>query len=198
MSPLSLTCLGKEQVGRRATARFHDHDFGRVARAPATCGRWHSPVLTIAASLPPMPRNVGAAWHGHGCAPAGRASDYMTASQGGHVRIAGLFAGIGGIEQGFRAALGTEAIETALLCENWAPAARVLRSRFEAERWHDDIDTLPRIPPKLDVVAAGFPCTDLSQAGRTAGIAGSQSGLVFTLLTLVEAAVRRRQARDGC
>lgn len=110
------------------------------------------------------------------------------------MRLAGLFAGIGGIEHGFRAALGAGAVDTVLLCEHWPAANKVLRARFEADRWHDDIQTLDRIPARVDVLAAGFPCTDLSQAGRTAGIAGAQSGLVFTLLGLVEAAVRRRQA----
>ena len=31
------------------------------------------------------------------------------------------------------------------------------------------------------IVTAGFPCTDLSQAGRTAGITGEHSGLVVHL-----------------
>jgi DNA (cytosine-5)-methyltransferase 1 len=46
----------------------------------------------------------------------------------------------------------------------------------------------------LDLLAAGFPCTDLSQAGRTAGIAGEQSGLVshvFEALRLTAARSRR-------
>ena len=32
--------------------------------------------------------------------------------------------------------------------------------------------------PKVDLIAAGFPCQDLSQAGMTAGIAGKQSRLI--------------------
>ena len=42
--------------------------------------------------------------------------------------------------------------------------------------------------PTSDVVAAGFPCKDLSQAGRTEGISGRHSGLigeVFRLLPTV-------------
>jgi DNA (cytosine-5)-methyltransferase 1 len=34
------------------------------------------------------------------------------------------------------------------------------------------------LPSGVELLTAGFPCQDLSQAGRTAGIAGSQSGLV--------------------
>ncbi|RIK02531.1 MAG: hypothetical protein DCC48_18010, partial [Acidobacteria bacterium] len=35
---------------------------------------------------------------------------------------------------------------------------------------------LEKLPP-VDLVTAGFPCTDLSQAGRTKGITGEASGL---------------------
>src|SRR5262249_20157701 len=37
------------------------------------------------------------------------------------------------------------------------------------------------------LVAAGFPCQDLSQAGKTTGIAGARSGLVGEVLRLLEA-----------
>lgn len=93
------------------------------------------------------------------------------------MRLVGLFAGIGGIELGFQRALGAE-VKTDLLCEWWEPARSVLRHRFADVELHPDVRTLGQLPAGVDVLAAGFPCTDLSQAGRTAGIAGTQSGLV--------------------
>ena len=48
-----------------------------------------------------------------------------------------------------------------------------------------DIATLNKLP-QADVVAAGFPCTDLSQAGRIAGIQGEASGLVRHLFGLLQ------------
>ena len=94
--------------------------------------------------------------------------------------VVGLFAGIGGLELGFEQAGGS----SKLLCEVWPPAQAVLRERFPGVPLWDDIETLPELPD-TDVVAAGFPCTDLSQAGRTAGIQGEASGLVRHLFTLL-------------
>lgn len=84
----------------------------------------------------------------------------------------GLFAGIGGIELG----LARAGHEATLLCEIDSGAAGVLRKRFECPVT-PDIRKL-RSLPKVDLVAAGFPCQDLSQAGRAAGIVGAQSSLV--------------------
>src|SRR5581483_6436520 len=84
--------------------------------------------------------------------------------------VAGLFAGIGGVELGLEAA----GMRTELLCEIWPPAQAVLRQRFPQAELRPDIATLERLP-HVDVVTAGFPCTDLSQAGRTAGIHGAAS-----------------------
>src|SRR5437868_5000383 len=97
----------------------------------------------------------------------------MKRSKGESLSVLGLFAGIGGIEAGFRLA-GHEA---ALLCEIDPAAKRVLEAHFPGVDVESDIRRL-RSFPKVDVVAAGFPCQDLSQAGRTAGIAGAQSALV--------------------
>lgn len=96
------------------------------------------------------------------------------------MRSVGLFAGIGGFDVGLQRA----GIETELLCEYWEPAAAVLRRRFDAEVT-GDIRGLSAIPA-VDVVTAGFPCTDLSQVGRTAGIDGPESGLVREAFKLIE------------
>src|SRR5262245_16034060 len=84
----------------------------------------------------------------------------------------GLFAGIGGIELG----LSQAGFDTELICEIDAGASQVLKSRFGIAV-EPDIRKL-RAFPKVDLIAAGFPCQDLSQAGRTAGIAGKQSRLI--------------------
>lgn len=97
------------------------------------------------------------------------------------LRVAGLFAGIGGIELGLHAA----GHRTELLCEVEPGAQAVLERRFPGLPLVADvrdIDTLADV----DLVAAGFPCQDLSQAGRTVGIDGTRSGLVGHVFRLME------------
>ncbi len=96
-------------------------------------------------------------------------------------RMVGLFAGIGGLELG----LGHNGWQTELLCEIDAGAQGVLAARFPDVPLHSDITTLRAIPAGTELVAAGFPCQDLSQAGRTAGITGKRSGLVDEVFRLV-------------
>jgi len=99
--------------------------------------------------------------------------------------VAGLFAGIGGIELGFRAV----GHETKVLCEIDPAARAVLDARFPGIKNHGDIRRLETVHRSVDLIAAGFPCQDLSQAGMTAGIHGSRSGLILEVLRLLE---RRR------
>jgi DNA (cytosine-5)-methyltransferase 1 len=94
-----------------------------------------------------------------------------------------LFAGIGGIEVGLHDA----GLETVLLCEWDQSAQRVLTDHFPDVPLVGDIADLPALPG-VDVVSAGFPCQDLSQAGRTAGIRGSRSGLVGHVFRLLDSA----------
>jgi DNA (cytosine-5)-methyltransferase 1 len=96
--------------------------------------------------------------------------------------VAGLFAGVGGLERG----LARAGHETALLCENDPGAMAVLEARFEETDFHEDVCTLRRLPRATTLLAAGFPCQDLSQAGKTVGIAGARSGLVAEVFRLIE------------
>ena len=81
------------------------------------------------------------------------------------MKVVGLFAGIGGIELGLQRA----GHQTVLLCENDPGARAVLQARFPTTVLHDDVSTLESLPMGTDLVTAGFPCQDLSQAGRTRG-----------------------------
>ena len=96
----------------------------------------------------------------------------MHPARGESLSTVGLFAGIGGIERGFEVA----GHQTELLCEIDVGAQKVLARHFAA-KVVPDIRQMGAFP-KVDVISAGFPCQDLSQAGMTAGIAGTQSRLV--------------------
>ena len=102
-----------------------------------------------------------------------------------HMRIAGLFAGIGGFELGMSRAGHT----TSLLCDVLPTARAVLQTRFPDIEYRDDIQALRSLPSDVDAICAGFPCQDLSQAGRTAGLNGERSGLIGEVFRLLS---RRR------
>jgi DNA (cytosine-5)-methyltransferase 1 len=97
--------------------------------------------------------------------------------------VAALFAGIGGIEVG----LAQSGWETVLFCEWDESAQHVLEARFPDVPLVGDIRNLESLP-EVELVTAGFPCQDLSQAGRTAGIQGARSGLVEHVFRLLDAA----------
>jgi len=96
-------------------------------------------------------------------------------------RVIGLFAGIGGIELGLHQA----GHSTAMVCEIEPTAQAVLRHHFPEVPLVADIREIDRLPP-AEIIAGGFPCQDLSQAGKTAGITGSRSGLVAEVFRLLE------------
>lgn len=103
-------------------------------------------------------------------------------------RMVGLFAGIGGLELG----LSEHGWHTELLCEIDPGARAVLSAHFAGVPVQPDVTRLRALPAGTELVAAGFPCQDLSQAGRTAGIRGDRSGLVDEVFRLVR---RRRGPR---
>ncbi|MBR0798722.1 DNA (cytosine-5-)-methyltransferase [Bradyrhizobium jicamae] len=101
------------------------------------------------------------------------------------MKLAGLFAGVGGLERGLAAA----GHEPSLLCEIWEPARAVLAARMPDVPCKRDVRDLKALPREVELIAGGFPCQDLSQAGQTLGIGGARSGLVGEIFRLLD---RRR------
>lgn len=89
--------------------------------------------------------------------------------------LGSLFAGIGGIDLGFERAGFTPAwqVEIDPFCR------KVLEKHWPNVRRHDDVKTFPPEGDwSVDVIAGGFPCQDISNAGNREGIKeGTRSGL---------------------
>ena len=94
-------------------------------------------------------------------------------------RILSLFSGIGGLDIGVEAATSGRIV---LQCESDPYCQRVLRKG--GAPLHPNIRTLTDVPP-AEMVVGGFPCQDLSVAGRGAGLAGAKSGLWFEMLRVI-------------
>ena len=100
--------------------------------------------------------------------------------------IGSLFAGIGGLELGLSVALGANT-RTSWQVEI-DPFCRSVLARHwpEADRSVTDVRLAgsATLPP-VDIICGGFPCQDISQAGKGAGLEGGRSGLWFHMLRVV-------------
>jgi DNA (cytosine-5)-methyltransferase 1 len=102
------------------------------------------------------------------------------------MRVVSLFSGIGGFETGF-AKVG---FRTVLMCESDPDARSVLKRRFPDVEIRRDVRKM-RSLPACEILTAGWPCQDLSQAGRVAGISGMRSILVGEVFRLLKVASRK-------
>lgn len=99
------------------------------------------------------------------------------------MRIGSLFSGIGGLELGLeRAGVGNAVWQVerdpfcrGILAKHWPDAQRF-----------DDVRTVGahNLSP-VDVICGGFPCQDISYAGKGAGLAGERSGLWYEFARIV-------------
>lgn len=90
------------------------------------------------------------------------------------VRFGSLFAGIGGFDLAFERAGMTPQFQV----EIDARCRQLLDSRFDGVKLYDDIKEVESSGlPDIDLLCGGFPCQDISNAGRRAGLAGERSGL---------------------
>ena len=95
------------------------------------------------------------------------------------LRALSLFSGIGGIDLGL-----APYARTVCYVENNPYCVDVLRARQRDGRLHtapiwDDVTTFDGNPWRgsVDLIHGGFPCQDISAAGKGAGITGQRSGL---------------------
>lgn len=90
------------------------------------------------------------------------------------MRIGSLFAGIGG----FDLAAKWAGMETAWFSEVDPYASAVLKKHWPDVPNHGDIRNIKGADVEpIDILCGGFPCQDISVAGRGAGIEGERSGL---------------------
>jgi DNA (cytosine-5)-methyltransferase 1 len=100
-----------------------------------------------------------------------------------------LFAGIGGFSLGLER---TGGFRTAAFCEIDKKAQLVLKKHWPGTPIFDDVSALTKdlidetVGVPIHVITGGFPCQDISLAGKGAGLAGERSGLWFQFHRLIK------------
>ena len=93
-----------------------------------------------------------------------------------------FFSGIGGLDLGIQ-----EYTRPLAFCDTETFCQRNMRKRHPGTYIHGDIRTFPRERfGDIGLIVGGFPCQDISNAGKGDGIRGKRTGLVWALLDLVD------------
>ena len=105
------------------------------------------------------------------------------------MKVLDLFSGIGGFSLGLEAA----GMETIAFCEKEPFCQAVLKKHWPDTPCHDDVTKLDgkQYHGSIEVICGGFPCQDISLAGKGAGLAGERSGLWFEYLRVIKEAQPR-------
>jgi DNA (cytosine-5)-methyltransferase 1 len=101
------------------------------------------------------------------------------------LKVLDLFAGIGGFSLGLER---TGGFETIGFCEVDKKAQAVLKKHWPEVPIYDDVTKLTKddIDGTVDVITGGFPCQDISLAGKGAGLEGERSGLWWEYHRLIK------------
>lgn len=103
------------------------------------------------------------------------------------LRTLDLFSGIGGFSLGLES---TGGFRTVAFCEIEPYPRKVLAKHWPGVPCYNDVSeiTAHRLAADgiaVDIVCGGFPCQDISVAGRGAGLSGDRSGLWFEMLRVI-------------
>ena len=104
------------------------------------------------------------------------------------LRVLDLFSGIGGFSLGLER---TGGFETVAFCEIEEYPRKVLTKHWPKAPCYEDVtkltgDILRRDGISVDVITGGFPCQDISTAGKQAGMGeGTRSGLWSEIVRLI-------------
>ena len=100
-----------------------------------------------------------------------------------------LFAGVGG----FDLAMQRNGVKVVASVEIDKHCQKVLSHQFPDAKIFDDVTTVKGsdliaagFQPSTGIITGGFPCQDLSVAGKRAGLAGERSGLFWEIARIVE------------
>ena len=99
------------------------------------------------------------------------------------MKFGSLFTGVGGFDLGFeRAGMKCEwQVEFDKNCQN------ILRKHWSETELFDDVRTVGKHNLKpVDVICGGFPCQDVSIAGKRKGLAGERSGLWHEFARIID------------
>lgn len=105
------------------------------------------------------------------------------------MKVLDLFSGIGGFSLGLERA----GMETIAFCEFDKHARQILKKHWPDVPIYEDVRFLnaTKYRGSVDIVCGGFPCQDLSQAGKQTGIEGSRSGLYREMLRIISECMPR-------
>jgi len=101
------------------------------------------------------------------------------------MKFISLFAGIGGFDLGLKRA----GMICDSMCEIDKNAQVILRHHFPDAKLFDDVKEIgiaTHERKSIDLICGGFPCQDVSIAGKRQGLAGERSGLWFEFARIID------------
>tara|TARA_Y100001973_G_scaffold71867_1_gene104817 strand:- start:2398 stop:3222 length:825 start_codon:yes stop_codon:yes gene_type:complete len=101
-----------------------------------------------------------------------------------NLKLGSLFSGIGGFELGLHRSIPN--LETVWQVEQDKFCQKILNKHWPNSQIYNDITTINTEElESVDILCAGFPCQDISVAGKQEGINGKKSGLFWEMWRII-------------